>query len=68
MSNFRRKVERNQRRLNGTLKCHKLNGETRVQMRERIKREKIEKRANLKIKENNKNIHENKRKQKDQQK
>lgn len=53
MSNFFRKVERNQKRLNGELKCYKRAGETRTQMRERIKKEKIEKRANLKIKENN---------------
>lgn len=53
MSNFFRKVERNQKRLNGELKCHKRAGETRTQMRERIKKEKIEKRSNLKIKENN---------------
>ena len=52
MSNFFRKVERNQKRKNGELKCYKRAGETRTQMRERIKKEKIEKRADLKIKEN----------------
>ena len=52
MSNFFRKVERNQKRLNGELKCNKRAGETRTQARERIKKEKIEKRAKLKLKEN----------------
>lgn len=53
MSNFYRKVERNQMRLNGEFK-RRVHGneETRRQRRERIKKEKIEKRAKLKLKEN----------------